>query len=682
MSRQLALAVAASCLLTLLVPCVWASEAENAQKAFDTLYGADIKQAMSTRDAAKAVALAAKLLESAKAAENQPELMALLCTKTCELGAMDPKGYDTAQEATDLLVSKAPDVAGPCQEAFVAIRQRQYDAARGDAKTQAGEDLVDALLALAATHTRTGKAEEAGKPLNKALAVAKTIKSLRTETIDAQAKAHADSLRIAAELARLKRLVEADPANTKARDQLVTLLVMGFDNPAEAAKYLTDASDATLKKFVPAATRPVADAPELACMDFTDWYTKLAAAAGSAGKAAMYARAVQYGERYLELHTATDLERTRVELMVKKAREAVAGAVKDPFAVGQWIDLLRIIDPVKDASKGKWDRTKGGLATTSIGNNTMIEAPLAISGSYELEVRFVRVSGNDVAVGLPVGEGACTFIMAGYHGTISGFERINGKSIMNETMVNPGRLENNHLYTLLLRIQIAEDKAAMTAALDGKPYTKWSGLQQALTLNPSWATANQKCIGLACINSQVVFQSARLKMLSGKAVPTRQADAKPPGGKPPSPTSGGLATDGSGIAGWTVRDCGSSFPGQGLKEEWGGRKNVLPTHPLNPSTPCVLTRKIAVPVARKTTLRIVVANDPRGDFDLIVRADGKELVRKTVNVNSRAVNNSWLSEDVSLSAFAGKTVDVEILHQPTGWYFEQAYWAEITVLSQ
>lgn len=179
----------------------------------------------------------------------------------------------------------------------------------------------------------------------------------------------------------------------------------------------------------------------------------------------------------------------------------------------------------------------------------------------------------------------------------------------------------------------------------------------------------------------VVFQSVRLKMLSGKAEPTRPADAKSSGGRSALPTSGGKATGESGIAGWTVRDC-ASFVEPCLKEEWGGRKNVFLTHPLNPNTPCVLTKKIAVPAVKKTTLHIVVANDPRGDFDFIVRADGKELIRKTVNVNSGAVNSNWLSEDVSLSAFAGKAVDVEILHQPTGWFYEQAYWAEITVSSQ
>jgi hypothetical protein len=522
MSRIAIIVLSALWVFSLPVSAADSEAQKKAQDVFDSLYGADVKRVRATKDAADDTALAAKLLDAARAAAAQPEFLVVLCAGACELGAADPAGYETALAAYDLAMEKAPAAAGACQDALVTMRQRQYDTARGDAKTQAGDTLIDALAAAADTRLRGGDAEGAQAHLLKAMAVARQAKSQKAEAIEARVKALAARQKSAAEVERLKRQVAADP-NAKTRDQLVRLLVVDLDNPAEAAKYIDESSDATFRKFVPAAAKPVADAPEMACLELMDWYVTLAATAGPAGKAAMYARAILYGERFLELHTAKDLERTRAELSVKKARDAAAGAGKDP-AAGQWIDLLKIIDPVKDASKGKWERTKGGLTTTSTNyRSSMIEAPLAISGSYELEARFVRVSGADVVVGLPVGAGACTFIMAGCWGEVSGFELINGRSItQNETRVNPGRLENNHLYTLLLQVEIAGDKAAMTAVLDGKPYTKWSGPQQALTVAPShWTMANPKCIGLGCVNSQVVFQSVRLKMLSGKAVPTR-----------------------------------------------------------------------------------------------------------------------------------------------------------------
>ena len=133
--------------------------------------------------------------------------------------------------------------------------------------------------------------------------------------------------------------------------------------------------------------------------------------------------------------------------------------------------------------------------------------------------------------------------------------------------------------------------------------------------------------------------------------------------------------------GWAVRDCGPDMD-PGLKAEWGGKKNVLETHPLKPGTGCVISRKVEVPEGKKTVLHLVVANDPRGDFDLVVKADGKELVKKAVAVNSDAAANKWLTEDVDLSSFAGKAVNVEVVNQPSAWSFEAAYWAEIKVVSE
>jgi hypothetical protein len=133
--------------------------------------------------------------------------------------------------------------------------------------------------------------------------------------------------------------------------------------------------------------------------------------------------------------------------------------------------------------------------------------------------------------------------------------------------------------------------------------------------------------------------------------------------------------------GWTVKNCGPDMD-PGLKDHWGGRRTVLETHPLNRDTGCVLARKIEAPGGKKTFLRLVLANDPRGDFEVIVRADGKELLKKVINVNSEADPNKWLTQDVDLSSFAGKAVSVELVNQPTGWSYEAAYWAEIKVVSE
>ena len=132
--------------------------------------------------------------------------------------------------------------------------------------------------------------------------------------------------------------------------------------------------------------------------------------------------------------------------------------------------------------------------------------------------------------------------------------------------------------------------------------------------------------------------------------------------------------------GWQIKDCGPDM-NPGLRTEWQGRQKVLCVHPLDAQTGCVLARTVAVPAGKKTTLRMVVGHDPQGDFDLIVRADGKELLRKPVSPATCAEGH-WLKQDVDLTTFAGHEVKLELVNQPTGWSNEAAYWAEIAIVSE
>ena len=131
--------------------------------------------------------------------------------------------------------------------------------------------------------------------------------------------------------------------------------------------------------------------------------------------------------------------------------------------------------------------------------------------------------------------------------------------------------------------------------------------------------------------------------------------------------------------GWQIRDCGEEM-NPGLRDEFGGKKNIFVTHPLDKKTGCTLNKAIDVPAGKKTSLHLVVAHDPQGDFDLIVRADGKELLRKSVD--AKTAPDLWLTEDVDLSGYVGKSVQVELINQPSGWFNEAAYWAEISVESK
>lgn len=323
------------CLLVVIQPSLAPGvEADKAAEAFNALYGQDLKRAKATRDAADDLELATRLLAAAKEATRQPEFLGVLCEKAFELASAHPDGHPTAMKAMETLATAVPAKVTWCAEQVVKLLQKQFTAARGDDRAKAGEELIVALLALADLKADGGAPTEAVALLRRAEKVARAVKSNRLAEIDGRQKALASSLRAAREVANLKALLERSPQNAAAREKLVRLCLVDMDNPAEAARYVEGVTDKSLRKYAPAAAKGTKAAPELACKELGEWYRGLAGEAPPGAKAAMYTRARAYYERFLQVHTAEDLDRTQVSLALGKvvaALEKLASPSGDGF---------------------------------------------------------------------------------------------------------------------------------------------------------------------------------------------------------------------------------------------------------------------------------------------------------------------------------------------------------------
>jgi hypothetical protein len=129
---------------------------------------------------------------------------------------------------------------------------------------------------------------------------------------------------------------------------------------------------------------------------------------------------------------------------------------------------------------------------------------------------------------------------------------------------------------------------------------------------------------------------------------------------------------------WEISNCGEEMT-PGLYPELRARRNVLVTCPPNPIQGCVLSRKLQVPSGKTTTLKLTVGHDPRGDWDLVVTVNGKPIVRKSIGAD--LTNLGWADISVDLSPYAGQTIELQLVNLPTGWHYEAAYWAEISLQS-
>ena len=69
-----------------------------------------------------------------------------------------------------------------------------------------------------------------------------------------------------------------------------------------------------------------------------------------------------------------------------------------------------------------------------------------------------------------------------------------------------------------------------------------------------------------------------------------------------------------------------------------------------------------------------------GDWELIVKADGKELKRTLIGDDGD--ENGWEDVMVDLSEYAGKTIKLELVNHANDWNHESAYWAKIEIVSR
>jgi formylglycine-generating enzyme required for sulfatase activity len=299
--------------------------ADEVADTFNKLYGEDLKRVAATPSPADDVALAKQMLEDTKKAGGAPAFLVLLCETAYELAAKDPAACPTATAAMDLLAAKVPEKKIECLQKSAAVYQKQYAMARGNARTKAGEKAIEVLGVLAEAQAAEGDLDDAGTSLRQALALATAIKSESRAGLQARLAGLASHEKIEKQIEAVKAKLDADPGDADSRKELVRLYLVEVDRPAEAAKFVNETLDGPTRKYVPAAAKPVSEAPEAACTELGDWYKGLAdQAATPVSKGAMLRRAQGYYQRFLALHTAEDLGRTAAALTLKRIEAALA----------------------------------------------------------------------------------------------------------------------------------------------------------------------------------------------------------------------------------------------------------------------------------------------------------------------------------------------------------------------
>ncbi len=120
--------------------------------------------------------------------------------------------------------------------------------------------------------------------------------------------------------------------------------------------------------------------------------------------------------------------------------------------------------------------------------------------------------------------------------------------------------------------------------------------------------------------------------------------------------------------------------GLALLKEHLGRSGVLRTHPVDRQTPCTLDLRGSIPPEKKTRLILDVSHDPRGDWTLAVKADGRTL--REAAIGPKTTRDGWAEVAVDLTELAGQTVRLELQNRANGWNWEFGYWGRIAIVSE
>ena len=200
----------------------------------------------------------------------------------------------------------------------------------------------------------------------------------------------------------------------------------------------------------------------------------------------------------------------------------------DSTSGGGWRKLLPEVDLERDVVFGSWSwNDQKQLMVEYDKDFPKLMLPFALQGSYEVEVQFRRVSGDDdVYLILPVaGRQAVvhTYAWSEWLG-LGGFETV----IKDAT--HPARTEmqweSGRDYTLGAKVIVDDDAVQITLLVDGEICLDWRG-QVNDFCNPerSMTMPRGDVLGLATRKTKVVFANVRVRELQGEQPQSPSSDA-------------------------------------------------------------------------------------------------------------------------------------------------------------
>jgi hypothetical protein len=183
------------------------------------------------------------------------------------------------------------------------------------------------------------------------------------------------------------------------------------------------------------------------------------------------------------------------------------------------VDLLKHIDPAKDAVAGTW-AFEGTTLVASTVKFGRLQIPYAPPAEYDVRLVVERKAGaNSVVLGLVAqGRQFVAVVDAFEKDPFSGIELIDGKAFPDNATGVPGRhLENGKKATLEYGVR----KDRVTMAVNGRKIVDWKADWEGLSLYKDWKMPRADALFLGAWTAPYHIHEAALIPVSGEGKPLR-----------------------------------------------------------------------------------------------------------------------------------------------------------------
>ncbi len=199
-----------------------------------------------------------------------------------------------------------------------------------------------------------------------------------------------------------------------------------------------------------------------------------------------------------------------LKMKIEKRLASLGGSAPASSASAA-VDLLKLINPLKDVLKGTWTPGQGGALTSSSGQ-ALIVAPYILPDEYDLRLTVVPKKGVEVYLGLVVEKVQFDASIDAWAGTITGFGSIDGKlADVNETGKRVSALKSDAPNAILCSVR----KTSVSLTVNGALIASFKPEPARLSMNQFW---QRPVTGTLAVGGWVPYTLTRLELVpvSGK----------------------------------------------------------------------------------------------------------------------------------------------------------------------